>query len=180
VSFYLITNYTPTFGTAVLHLSAPSAFAVTLCVGISNLVLLPTMGALSDRVGRGPLLVGATVAALLTAYPALAWLAAAPGFGRLLAVELWLSLLYATYNGAMVVFLTEVIPERVRTSAFSLAYSLATALFGGFTPAVSTFLIHRTGDKAAPGAWVSAAAAMGLVAALVLLRRRRRATAAAL
>jgi len=66
-------------------------------------------------------------------------------FTRLLTVELWLSFIYGSYNGAMVVFLTEIMPIDVRTSGFSLAYSLATAVFGGFTPAISTYLIHRTG-----------------------------------
>lgn len=90
------------------------------------------------------------------------WLTAAPSFHRLLTVELWLALLYASYNGAMVVFLTEIIPVRIRTSGFSLAYSLATAVFGGFTPAISQGLIRLTGDRAMPGAWLSAAATLGL------------------
>jgi hypothetical protein len=91
----------------------------------------------------------------------------------LLAVELWLSAAYAAYNGAMVVHLTEVMPEAVRTSGFSLAYSLATALFGGFTPLVCTWLIHRTGDKAAPGMWLSSAALLGLTGALGLRAHSR-------
>jgi MHS family citrate/tricarballylate:H+ symporter-like MFS transporter len=68
----------------------------------------------------------------------------------MLAVELWLSFLYGGYNGAMVVALTEIVPGSVRTAGFSLAYSLATALFGGFTPAVSTALIQFTGTKRHP------------------------------
>jgi MFS transporter, MHS family, citrate/tricarballylate:H+ symporter len=58
-------------------------------------------------------------------------------------------------------------PIDVRTSGFSLAYSLATAVFGGFTPAISTYLIHRTGNRAIPGLWLSFAAACGLLAALL-------------
>src|SRR2546425_8488036 len=50
-----------------------------------------------------------------------------------------------------VVFLTEIMPVNVRTTGFALAYSLATAIFGGFTPALSTFLIHVTGNRAVPG-----------------------------
>src|SRR5581483_7185435 len=75
VSFYFITAYTPTFGTTVLKLDPLDNFIVTLCVGFSNFVLLPTMGALSDRLGRRPMLLASTVLMLLTAYPALAWLA---------------------------------------------------------------------------------------------------------
>ena len=58
----------------------------------------------------------------------------------------------------------------MRTAGFSLAYSLATALFGGMTPAASQYLIERTGDKAAPGLWLTAAAALSLGAALALPR----------
>ena len=67
----------------------------------------------------------------------------------------------------MVVFLTEIMPANVRTTGFALAYSLATALFGGFTPFVCTYLIHATHNRAIPGAWLSFAALCGLFAALL-------------
>ncbi|MEB0165301.1 tricarballylate/proton symporter TcuC, partial [Glaciimonas sp. CA11.2] len=154
VSFYLITAYTPTFAKTELHLSNFDSFLVTMLVGISNFIWLPVMGALSDRIGRKPLLIFSTVLAIATAYPSLAWLASHPSFERLLEVELWLSFLYGTYNGAMVVALTEVMPVAVRTTGFSLAYSLATATFGGFTPVVCTYLIHALDNRAAPGIWL--------------------------
>ena len=167
VSFYMITAYTPTFGSAVLRLTSGDSLIVTLCVGASNLFWLPVMGALSDRIGRRPLLVGCTLLMIATAYPAMLWLVDGPTFWKLLGVELWLSFLYGSYNGAMVVFLTEIMPVEVRTAGFSLAYSLATAIFGGFTPAISTYLIQQTGNRAVPGLWLSFAAVCGLVAALV-------------
>jgi hypothetical protein len=113
-------------------------------------------------------LIGCTLTALATAYPALLWLVSAPSFARLLGVELWLSVLYAGYNGAMAVFLTEIMPPEMRISGFSLAYSLATAVFGGFTPAICTYLIRVTGNRAVPGLWLSFAAVCGLSAALFL------------
>jgi MHS family citrate/tricarballylate:H+ symporter-like MFS transporter len=171
VSFYLITVYTPTFGKSVLKLSITDSLVVTFCVAISNLFWLPVMGALSDRIGRRPILLAFTVLTILTAYPTIAWLVSRPSFERMLMVELWLSFLYGGYNGAMVVALTEIIPASVRTVGFSLCYSLATALFGGFTPAVSTALIEATGDKAAPGLWMTFAAICGLAATLMVYRR---------
>jgi MFS family permease len=170
VSFYLITAYTPTFGQSELHLTSIASLVVTLCVGLSNFFWLPVMGFASDRFGRKPILILFTILALLTAYPAMLWLTAEPSFTRLLAVELWLSFVYASYNGAMVVALTEIMPVDVRTSGFSLAYSLATALLGGFTPAVCTYLIHSTGNRAMPGLWMSFAAVLGLIAALLIPR----------
>jgi MFS family permease len=166
VSFYMITAYTPTFGSSVLRLSSIDSLVVTLCVGASNLFWLPIMGALSDKVGRRPLLLACTILMLITAYPVMLWLVKEPSFARLLTVELWLSFIFGSYNGAMVVFLTEIMPADVRTSGFALAYSFATAIFGGFTPALSTYLIHISGNRAIPGLWLSFAAACGLVATL--------------
>jgi hypothetical protein len=95
------------------------------------------------------------------------WLVDAPSFSKLLAVALWFSFLFSSYNGAMVAFLTEIMPVDFRTAGFSLAYSLAAGVFGGFTPAVSTYLIHITANRAMPGAWLSLAAACGLAGAIL-------------
>jgi MFS family permease len=164
-AFYMITAYTPTYGANALHLARSSTLLVTLCVGLSNFVILPVMGRLSDSIGRRPLLFSCTTLVLLTAYPMLAWLVKSPSFNRLLIVELWLSVLYASYNGAMVVYLTEIMPLDVRSTGFSLSYSLATAIFGGYTPAICTYLIHITKNRAIPGAWLSMAAFCALLAA---------------
>jgi MHS family citrate/tricarballylate:H+ symporter-like MFS transporter len=170
-TFYLITVYTPTFGRSVLHLSTADSLVVTLFVGLSNFIWLPIGGAVSDRIGRRPILLFVSALAILTSYPALSWLAHDPSFLRMLAVLLYFSFFFGAYNGAMVAALTEVMPVEVRVAGFSLAFSLATAVFGGFTPAVSTYLIQATGDKAAPAYWLIFAAACGLLATLILYRR---------
>jgi MHS family citrate/tricarballylate:H+ symporter-like MFS transporter len=163
VSFYLITVYTPAFGKKVLGLSETDSLIVTFAVGLSNFFWVPTMGAISDRVGRKPLLVGFTALAMATAYPLTSWLVAAPSFPRMLEVMLWLSFIFGGYNGAMIVTLTELVPVQQRTSGFSIAYGLAVAI-GGFTPAISTFLIEMTGDKASPAWCMTVAAACAFTA----------------
>jgi MFS family permease len=166
VCFYLITAYTPTYGIEVLHLTSRQSLLVTFCVGMSNFFWLPTGGALSDIVGRRPILIGISAAAILTSYPAMLWLVSSPSTTRLLIVELWLSMFFGVYNGAMIPHLAEIMPPEIRTSGFSLAFSLATAIFGGFTPAICTYLIHETGNRAMPALWLSFAAVCGLAAAV--------------
>jgi MHS family citrate/tricarballylate:H+ symporter-like MFS transporter len=168
ILFYGITVYTPTFGKSVLKLSDKDSLIVTFCVAVSNFIWLPVMGALSDRIGRKPLLLVFSGLTLLTPYPVLAWLVADPSFSHMLIALLWLSFLFGSYNGALVVALTEVVPIEVRTAGFSLAWSLATALFGGFTPLMSTWLIELTSNKAAPGLWMGFGGVCGLIATFVM------------
>src|SRR5262249_11524646 len=63
-----------------------------------------------------------------------------------------------------------VVPAFSRTAGVSLAYSLATALFGCFTPLISTWLIEQTSYKAVPGLWMGFGGACGLFATLTLYR----------
>jgi len=172
VTFYFITVYTPTFGKNVLKLSATDSLLVTLFIALSNFFWLPVGGAISDRLGRKPVLMAVSAVAVFTAYPGLLWLVSGPTFGKMLVLELWLSMLFGIYNGTMVAALSEEVPAHVRTTCFSLAYSLAVALFGTFTPLASTWLIDRTGDHASPGYWLVAAAVMSLLATILVYRGR--------
>ena len=168
VTFYFITVYTPTFGKSVLKLSQTDSLLVTLFVATTNFLWLPVGGAISDRIGRKPVLLTIAALGFLTAYPMLAWLVQGPTFGKLLLVELVLSFYFGIYNGAMVAALSEIVPAHVRATCFSVAYSLAAALFGTFTPLASTWLIDHTGDRASPGYWLMLAGALAVAATLMI------------
>jgi MFS transporter, MHS family, citrate/tricarballylate:H+ symporter len=170
-TFYFVTVYTPTFGKNVLKLSSHDALLVTLLVAVSNFIWNPVGGAVSDRLGRKPVLLTIAGLSLLTAYPALHWLVSAPSFGKLLAVQMMFSFYFGTYSGTMLGALVEIVPAHVRTTCFSLAFALAAALFGTFTPFASTWLIDRTGNKASPGFWLMVAAMLGILATLAVYRR---------
>ncbi len=170
VTFYFVTVYTPTFGKNVLKLSTSDSLIVTLFVAVTNFIWLPVGGATSDRIGRKPVLLATATLSLVTAYPTLIWLVSSPSFSKMLLVELMFSFYFGVYNGAMVAALTEIVPAHVRTTCFSLAFSLAAALFGTFTPYAATKLIEQTGDKASPGFWLMCAAASGIIAALIIYR----------
>ena len=169
-TFYFVTVYTPTFGKSVLKLSAQDALLVTLMVAVTNFFWNPVGGALSDRIGRKPVLLTIACLSLVTTYPALSWLVAAPTFGKMLAVEMMFSFYFGVYSGTMLGALVEVVPKHVRTTCFSLAFALAAGVFGTFTPFAATWLIERTGDKASPGYWLMCAAVLGIIAALAIYR----------
>jgi MHS family citrate/tricarballylate:H+ symporter-like MFS transporter len=169
-TFYFVTVYTPTFGRSVLKLTSQDALLVTLLVAVTNFFWNPVGGALSDRIGRKPVLLTIACLSFVTAYPALNWLVTAPTFGKLLAVQMMFSFYFGVYSGTMLGALVEVVPKHVRTTCFSMAFALAAGLFGTFTPFAATWLIDHTGDKASPGFWLMCAAALGIFAALTIYR----------
>lgn len=175
-TFYFVTVYTPTFGRNVLKLTSQDALLVTLLVAVTNFFWNPVGGAVSDRLGRKPVLLTIAGLSLVTAYPALHWLVAEPTFGKMLTVEMMFSFYFGVYSGTMLGALVEVVPAHVRTTCFSMAFALAAGLFGTFTPFASTWLINHTGDKASPGFWLMCAAILGIVATLAIYRDGKAAT----
>jgi MFS family permease len=171
--FYFVNTYTALYG-SLLKLDPLGNFTVALSVGTASFILLPVFGALSDRIGRWPLLIGSPVLVLLTAYPAMSWLVSAPSFGRLLVVEFWLAILYAMYAGTLVPFVVELMPAKVRSSGYAIILSLANGLFGTFTPFVVTMLISTTGNRASPALWLSAAAAVSIMTTIAARRMAMR------
>jgi MHS family citrate/tricarballylate:H+ symporter-like MFS transporter len=170
-TFYFITVYAPGFGKQ-LNLSPTGTLQVTLLVAVTNFIWNPVGGAVSDRVGRKPVLLTIAVLSLLTAYPALSWLAAAPTFGKLLVVQMMFSFYFGVYSGTMLGCLVEIVPAHVRTTCFSIAFALAAGIFGTATPFVATTLISMTGgDRASPAYWLMFGAALGIIATLAVYRR---------
>jgi len=163
--FYFVNTYTALYGN-LLRLDPLGNFTVALGVGTASFILLPVFGTLSDRIGRWPLLIVAPLLILATAYPAMSWLVAAPSFSRLLVVEFWLAILYAMYAGALVPFVVEIMPAKVRSSGYAIILSFANGIFGTFTPFIVTALISMTHNRASPALWLSAAAAVSLVGAV--------------
>lgn len=167
VMFYLVTAYMAGFGSEVLHLSQVDSFLVTICTGLANLVWIPIMGSLSDRIGRAPLMITAAATIAVVSYPSMEWLVAEPSLTRLFIVEMFLGSLYGMWQGVLIIAIVEIMPAEVRAAGWSLAYSLTYAIFGGFTPALVTWLIHETGDKGMPGAALVPAAIIGLIGTLL-------------
>jgi MFS transporter, MHS family, citrate/tricarballylate:H+ symporter len=173
VSFYFITVYTRDYSNT-LHLSDAGSLLVTMLIAATNLIWLPIGGAVSDRIGRLPVMLAAAAVMFFSAWPGLAYLANAPTLEKLILVEMIFSLGYGVYNGAMVASLTEVVPAHMRASAFALAYSLAAALFGTATPLVSKGLIGLTGNNSSPAAWLMISAAASVFAATTFYSRAAR------
>ena len=158
------TLFMPTYATRQLGLPPYSGFLAGLLTGSIQLVLIPIVGALSDRIGRLPIAFVSAVAILLSIYPMFAWLTATPSIQTLLIVQAVVGVLTAGYMGGLPALMSELFPTRVRTTGLSISYSFGVAIFGGFAPFIIAWLIEITGSKLAPSFYLMLAAVISLVA----------------
>ena len=169
VAMYTIL-FLPTYAVRQLGLPASGSFLATLLNGSLQMVLIPVVGAWSDRHGRLPLTFCSAFALLVGIYPLFAWLAAAPTLGNLLIFQAVIGVLAAGYMGALPALMAELFPTSMRTTGLSVAYSCGVAMFGGFAPAINAWLIEATGNSLAPSFYLMAAALIS-IAALTAARR---------
>ncbi|HTY28450.1 MAG TPA: MFS transporter, partial [Mycobacterium sp.] len=126
------------------------------------LVLILPLGALSDRVGRRPLLVAGAIGFAVLAYPSFLLLNSGSLTTAILAHCL-LGAMEAIFVAASLVAATELFATRVRYSGLSVGYNVSVAVFGGTTPYVVTLLAARTGNDYAAGIYVVIAAVVSLL-----------------
>jgi MHS family proline/betaine transporter-like MFS transporter len=70
----------------------------------------------------------------------------------------------SVFTGSVPAVLASLFPARLRSTGVSLTYNFAAVVFGGFAPAVLTFLTESTHNTMAPAFYVVGAAAVSLVA----------------
>ena len=162
--------FMPTFAARELGLTASNSFAAALLTASVQVVIVPFVGLLSDRWGRLPIATGAALALGVLAWPLFAWLAGAPTIEKLLTVQLTLGVLTALNVGALPALMAELFSTRTRATGLSISYSVAVAVFGGFAPFISVWLIQATGSATAPSYYLIFAAVVSLLS-LAMARR---------
>jgi MFS family permease len=171
ISFYITLVYIPTFARTQLQVPLDQAF-LAQSIGLAcGVVLIPIFGAMSDHVGRKPIMIAALVLDLIVTYPLFAWVSSSPSFASLLTMQVVLCSLLGIFSGPVSTALGEQFPARVRSTALAIGYNVAVMLFGGFAQFFVTWLIAATGMPIAPAFYLMFGAAVGLLAALFLIER---------
>lgn len=166
VCFYAFLNFMPTFTRVQLKLSpAESLWSNTIGI-VAFTILVPITGALSDRVGRKPLLLLSSAAFFVLPLPSFILLVQGHGFWLVVAIQILFGLALSLYSGPGPAAIAELFPTRGRSTWLSLSFSLAVALFGGFTPFISQWLITVAGSPLAPTIYIMAVVALSFVVIL--------------
>jgi MHS family proline/betaine transporter-like MFS transporter len=165
VAFYLVLSYMPTYLSTEMGMSETASFIAATISLTAYIGLIFLMGALSDRVGRKSMLIGASILFAVLTVPLFKGLVGA-SFAMIVAIQVAFGALLTMNDGTLPCFLSEIFPTRVRYSGFAFCFNAANALFGGTAPLVATWLIGATGNKLAPAWYLVGAAGVALVAML--------------
>ncbi|MFB7457892.1 glycine betaine/L-proline transporter ProP [Streptomyces sp. NPDC056188] len=160
VTDYMLLSYMPSYLTSVLKYDETHGLLVVLCVMALMMIVQPFAGALTDRVGRRPVIAAGCAGFLFLSVPALLLIRQ----GSLAAVGLGmaaLGLLLVCFTAAMPSALPALFPTRVRYGSLSIGFNISVSLFGGTTPLVVTALIGATGDLMMPAYYMMAASLIG-------------------
>jgi MHS family proline/betaine transporter-like MFS transporter len=160
VSFYVFLTYMPTYTRTQLHLTAAQSLWASTASLLTLVVLVPLMGALSDRIGRKKLLLASCTLCFIIPIPAFYVLTRGYGFTSVVLIQILFAFAISLFSGPGPAAIAEIFPTRGRSLWMSSSYALAVAIFGGFAPFISQWLIEATGSKMAPTAYVMAAAAI--------------------
>jgi MHS family proline/betaine transporter-like MFS transporter len=160
-------TFLPTYFIKTLHFSKTNAFVSITLASLVALVLIPPLAALSDRIGRKPMLIAGSVAFALLGYPLLLLLNSG-SLAAAIAAHCALAAIESIYVSTAVTAGVELFATRVRYSGFSIGYNVCLAAFGGTTPYLVTWLTAKTGNSVAPAYYVVAAAIVSLLTILTI------------
>jgi MHS family alpha-ketoglutarate permease-like MFS transporter len=168
-SNYTWTSYVSTYAVTQEGMDASGAYWALVAALVIGLAALPFWGAVSDRVGRRPVLFVFAGGVILTQFPLMAFIDDRPW--TLFAATSVALIVLSAGAGLLASVMAETFPTAARTANIGLAYSLATAVFGGTTPYVNQLAVYLETPWAS-NLFIVFAAALALWAACRLPERR--------
>lgn len=141
--FYIMSTFIVYYATKELGFSRTQALnAVTVATVVTTL-LIPLMGALSDRIGRKTVYIAGVLMMMAYAFPYF-WLLQTRSFSMLiLATVIGLGVIWAPTTAVLGTMFSEIFKSNVRYTGITLGYQIGAALAGGTAPLVATFLLAK-------------------------------------
>lgn len=161
--FYIFATFVVSYATGTLDYAQSTALnAVSLGAAVSTL-LIPVMGALSDRVGRFKVYFGGAMSIAVFSFPFFMLLDLQTDWAIFVAVVIGLGVVWPPVTGTLGTLCSEIFSARVRYTGVTLGYQIGAALAGGTAPLIATWLLHEF-----DGAWLPIALYLVVTAVISL------------
>jgi MHS family alpha-ketoglutarate permease-like MFS transporter len=131
VAFYTFTTYAQKFLVNTSGFTKAQATEISALTLFIFMLVQPLVGAISDRVGRRPVLIAFGVCGTLATVPLLTALGAARTSGAATLLLLAALLVVSGYTAINAVVKAELFPAELRALGVALPYAIAVSLFGG-------------------------------------------------
>ena len=155
ITYYVGITYVPAFLTSAGSLTEKASLTLSTVAAVIVILVTPFVGALSDRLGRKPVLAALSIGNLLLPITMFSLMASGSHVNAL-AGALVLAALAGGVSAVGAVATAEQFPGEGRVTGLALGATGATAIFGGLTPFLAQFLVERTGYAIAPGVMIAA------------------------
>jgi MHS family alpha-ketoglutarate permease-like MFS transporter len=140
LAFYAYTTYMQKFLVNTSGFSATTATRISAAALFLFMLLQPAVGALSDRIGRKPVMVAFGVAGTLLTYPIFRTLEGVKDPYAAFALVLAALVIVSGYTSINAVVKAELFPAHVRALGVALPYAIANTIFGGTAEYVALWL----------------------------------------
>lgn len=131
IAFYTYTTYMQKFLVNTVHLSKAESTQLTFASLFIYALLQPLFGALSDRIGRRPLLIGFGILGTLLTVPILTMLSHTTDLFTIFLLMMAALLIVSGYTSINAVVKAELFPAKIRALGVGFPYSVTVAIFGG-------------------------------------------------
>lgn len=140
LAFYAYTTYMQKFLVNTSGFTAEGATRITAAALFLFMLLQPFMGALSDRIGRKPVMISFGVAGVLLTYPIFRTLETTRDPFLAFALVLAALIIVSGYTSINAVVKAELFPAHIRALGVALPYAIANTIFGGTAEYVALWL----------------------------------------
>ncbi len=140
LAFYTYTTYMQKFLVNTMHMSKEDSTLMSFVTLFIFACLQPFFGALSDKIGRKPLLIGFGVAGTLCTVPLLTILSETTSQWQAFCLLLVALIIVSGYTSINAIVKAELFPAQIRALGVGLPYALTVAIFGGTAEYVALWL----------------------------------------